>query len=212
LLNAFNISNFNIATVEGFYGILFTYFALFIAIYAVLLGANIIGKEERDKTVEFLCTKPVERTQIMVTKIGLSVVNILIFVGFLSGLALILGSQYNPTEDFATYIGLCAAAYFLIGLAFMGIGVLLASAIRRYRYAGLIAAAVAVIAFFLSIISGLIEELEFLKYFTPLKYFDTVEMLNELTIQVWPVAVSLAIFLICTIAGIIIYGKRDLLV
>ena len=53
LLDAFKMNSFNLTTLTGFYGILFTYFALMLSIQAILKGNSIISKEERDKTVEF---------------------------------------------------------------------------------------------------------------------------------------------------------------
>jgi len=64
--------------------------------------------------------------------------------------------------------------------------------------------------YFLSIISGLNENLTFLKYFTPFKYFNPATLLNESRIDVNYVLLSLGIIIVCISGGYITYARRDL--
>ena len=59
---------FNLTTISGFFGIMFTYFALLLSIAATMWGSDIISKEERDKTVEFSLTLPVTRSRVVTAK------------------------------------------------------------------------------------------------------------------------------------------------
>ena len=59
VLDVFNMQAFNLTTLSGFFGIMFSYYALLLSIAAAMWGADIISKEERDKTVEFSLTLPV---------------------------------------------------------------------------------------------------------------------------------------------------------
>ena len=61
LMKAFGISDVNIASVDGFYTVFFLYFMLLASIHAVMFGAVVISKEERDHSADFLFTKPVKR-------------------------------------------------------------------------------------------------------------------------------------------------------
>jgi len=51
LLDAFTMQAFNLTTITGFFGVMFTYLALILSIAAAMWGSDIISKEERDKTV-----------------------------------------------------------------------------------------------------------------------------------------------------------------
>ncbi|MFZ7101740.1 MAG: ABC transporter permease subunit [Peptococcaceae bacterium] len=73
------LGSFDLATVGGYYGVLFVYLAVMAAIHAAMLGAIIISKEERDKTAEFLFVKPISRSKIITAKLGAALVNILLF-------------------------------------------------------------------------------------------------------------------------------------
>ncbi|CAM5207458.1 ABC transporter OS=Lysinibacillus sphaericus OX=1421 GN=LYSIN_01899 PE=4 SV=1 [Lysinibacillus sphaericus] len=56
-------NDLDLTKASGYYGMLFLYLVLMATIHAVMLGATIIAKEERDKTSEFLFVKPVSRSK-----------------------------------------------------------------------------------------------------------------------------------------------------
>ncbi|MBN1584368.1 MAG: hypothetical protein JXA89_26920 [Anaerolineae bacterium] len=47
IMDALNMRAFNLATLSGFYGVMFIYFGLMGAIAAAMWGSDIISKEER---------------------------------------------------------------------------------------------------------------------------------------------------------------------
>ena len=79
MLTIFGIGNFDLSKASGYYGMLFLYLLLMGNIHAAMLGADIISKEERDKTAEFLCSKPISRHKIVTSKLLAALVNIIIF-------------------------------------------------------------------------------------------------------------------------------------
>ena len=64
--------------------------------------------------------------------------------------------------------------------------------------------------YFLSVLSGLSEKLEFLKYFTPFKYFDPALLLRESRIDLAYVALSAGIIALCLVGAYLTYSRRDL--
>ncbi|HNX92769.1 MAG TPA: ABC transporter permease subunit, partial [Syntrophomonas sp.] len=66
---SFNILIDSIATLEGFYSFVFSFVLLCGAIQAMNLGTAIVSKEVREKTADFLLTKPVSRIAIMTSKL-----------------------------------------------------------------------------------------------------------------------------------------------
>lgn len=75
----FGIASFDLSKASGFYGVIFSYLVLMAAIHASMLGSNIISKEERDKTAEFLMVKPVSRNKVVTSKLLAAFLNIVIF-------------------------------------------------------------------------------------------------------------------------------------
>jgi len=64
--------------------------------------------------------------------------------------------------------------------------------------------------YFLSVVSGLSRDLEFLKYFSPFKYFDIASLLHDSRIDITFVGISAGIIAVCLVGAYVSYSKRDL--
>ena len=101
-------------------------------------------------------------------------------------------------------------AMFAIELIFLAIGLLLGCAMKQYKRAGSTAVAIILATYFMSIMSGMQEKLDFLKYFTPFKYFDAGELFRSGTMNGTYLLISAAIIVVSLAAAYWIYNKRDL--
>jgi ABC-2 type transport system permease protein len=101
-------------------------------------------------------------------------------------------------------------AMFVIELIFLAIGLLLGCAMKKYRRSGSAAVAIILVAYFLSVISSMQANLDFLKYITPLKYFDPARMLKDGRLDAGFLLLSAVIIVACTGTAYWVYGKRDL--
>ena len=210
LLAAFNFQAFNLTTITGFFGLMFSYFALLLSIAAAMWGSDIISKEERDKTVEFSLTLPVTRSRLVTAKTLAALVNCIGLLLITWAVSLVSAAQYQPDSEFYSFLRLCMLALFIMQLIFLAIGILLGCAMKRYKRASAVAVALLLGTYFLSVISSLNKNLEFLKYFSPFKYFDPGVLLREARLDVTFVGLSLAIILVSMVGAYLTYARRDL--
>jgi ABC-2 type transport system permease protein len=210
LLEAFSFQAFNLTTVTGFFGVMFTYFALLLSIAAAMWGSDVISKEERDKTVEFALTLPVTRSRVVTAKALAALVNCIGLLLITWGASLVSVAQYQPDSEFYQFLRLCMLALFIMQLIFLAIGIFLGCAMKRYKRAGAVAIALLLGTYFLSVISGLNKDLEFLKYFSPFKYFDAGLLMREARLDVTFVLLSAAIILASMVGAYLTYARRDL--
>ncbi len=210
MLAAMNMQAFNLTTVTGFFGIMFTYFALLLSIAAALWGSDIISKEERDKTVEFSLTLPVTRSRLVTAKALAALVNCLGLLLITWGVSLVGAAKYHPDSEFYRFLGLCMLALFIMQLIFLAIGIFLGCAMQRYRRASSVTVSLLLGTYFLSILSTLDQDLDFLKYFSPFKYFDPGKLLRESRLDLTFVWLSLAIILVSMVGAYLSYARRDL--
>ena len=210
LLEALNMRAFNLTTLSGFYGIMFIYFGLMGAIAAAMWGSEIISKEERDKTVEFSLVLPVSRSRVITAKALAALVNCLAFVLITWAVSLVAVRSYNPDQAFHDFLRLEMQAMLAIELIFLAIGLLLGCAMKQYKLSGSTAVGIILVTYFMSIISGMQEKLDFLKYFTPFKYFDAGELFRSGKMDVTYLLLSAAIIVVCVAAAYWTYNKRDL--
>jgi ABC-2 type transport system permease protein len=212
MLDAMSLRAFNLTTVTGFFGIMFLYFGLMGAIAAAMWGSDMISREERDKTVEFSLVLPVTRSKVVTAKALAALVNCVLFVLVTWGGSLVAVPPYNPDQAFYQYLALQMAALFMIELIFLSVGLLLGCAMKRYKLSGSTAIGIILVTYFMSVITGMKDSLDFLKYFTPFKYFDAAQMLSSMKMDGAYLAISAGIIIVCVTTAYIIYNKRDLYV
>lgn len=204
------MGSFDLTTISGFYGMFYLYLLLMAAIHASMLGTNIISKEERDKTTEFLMVKPVSRGKIVTAKLLAGLFNVIVFnlVTLIFSIALL--GKYTDGGDITEEIVTLMGGMFLLQLMFLFLGTGIAAANRHSRSTASIATATLLVSFILSTAISINSKLEGLKYITPFKYFEASELLNGEGFQ--PVFLILSVLIIAALisATYIFYRKRDL--
>jgi ABC-2 type transport system permease protein len=124
--------------------------------------------------------------------------------------SLVSVAQYEPDSEFYTFLSLSMLALFIVQMIFLAVGVFLGCAMKQYKRASAVAVSLLLGTYFLSVLSGLSENLEFLKYFSPFKYFDPAMLLHESRIDLTFVLLSAGIIAVCLVGAYLTYSKRDL--
>jgi len=210
VLEAMNMGAFNLTTLTGFYGVMFIYFGLMGAMAAAMWGSDIISKEERDKTVEFSLVLPVSRSKVITAKALAALINCIAFVLITWGISIAAVQSYNPDQAFYKNLSLEMQAMFLIELVFLAVGLFLGCAMKQYKRSGSTAVAIILVTYILSILSGMQEKLDFLKYFSPFKYFDAGQLFISGKFESTYLLISAVIIIACVAAGYLVYNRRDL--
>lgn len=124
-----------------------------------MMAGSMIVKEESEKTVEFLLSKPVSRGGIVAEK-GLAVfTNLFLFNAVLSFINY-AGFRYAGDEAMDMKI------FFMISLAISAI-------MRKSRAVTSISLAIVLLSYFFDIVQSIAEKFEPLKYVTPFEYVDS---------------------------------------
>jgi len=210
LLDAFSLRAFNLTTLTGYYGVMFIYFALMGGIAAAMWGSDIISKEERDKTVEFSLVLPVSRSRVITAKALAALVNCIAFVLVTWAVSLVAVRSYSPDQAFFSFLRLEMVAILVIELIFLALGLLLGCAMQQYKRSASTAVAIILVTYFLSIISTMQANLDWLKYFTPFRYFDAGELLRSGSMSSTFLLISAAIVVVCVVVAYVTYDRRDL--
>ncbi|MFB6804163.1 ABC transporter permease subunit [Peribacillus butanolivorans] len=203
-------SDLDLTKASGYYGMLFLYLLLMATIHAVMLGATIIAKEERDKTSEFLFVKPVSRSKVITNKLLAAFTNIVIFnlATFVS--SIILLGKYSDGVAVYGEIAILMAAMFFLQVLFMVIGSALAAVKKKPKTAASVAAGILLLTYLLSIVIDLNENLEGLRYLTPFKYFEAKNVMYGGGLDVIFVVISVILILTLLVVTYVFYKKRDL--
>ncbi|MGM0839284.1 MAG: ABC transporter permease subunit [Bacillota bacterium] len=209
-LQAFlGVGSLDMSTASGFYGVLFLYILLLSTIHATMIGATIISKEERDKTIEFLFVKPLPRKKI----IGIKLLAALTQVGILSiitwSASLLIVGRYSEGESIISDIGITMFGMLILQVLFLVIGTAIAASTKKPGKAATLAAGVLLVTFILSFAIDLSEKIEGLKYLTPFKYFEAKNVMDG-GLELMFVGISVVLIGVLAVSTFILYDKRDL--
>lgn len=173
LAKAFGMDDQTWSRILGFYSTYYgVYIVVLISIYTASTGANILSKEERERTAEFLLTKPITRGEIFKTKMTtLFTLSVIIFT--IQTISAILGLMIFGEQDFEWRIFfVMQSSGFILMLFFTACGVLLSTFLTpKKNFMGMVVG-LTFGTYFLNAIGKSTTETEVLGYFSPFYYFD----------------------------------------
>ena len=176
----------------------------------MLLGSTILSKEERDRTAEYLFTRPVSRRQVIGSKLVASFINIVILNVITSITLLANSSNYAKDNNFYKFLALLGLSTFIFQMVFLSIGMLVSSISKKSKQSGSISVSILVITFLISSLVNMVGKVDYLKYITPFKYFEASKILDNLKLEPEFLILSLAIIVVGIAGTFIFYPSRDL--
>ena len=210
LKSIMGMGTFDLSTATGYYGMLFFYLAMMATIHAAMLGANIIAKEERDKTAEFLFVKPISRGKIITSKLLASFVNLLILNLITLVTSILMVQSYSKGEAVSGDIIKLMVGMFILQLIFLFIGTAIAAISKQPKTASSLATGILLLTFILSIAIDMSSRIDNLKYLTPFKYFDAKNLIYARGFEPIYVILSIVIIAVLFWATYVFYSGRDL--
>lgn len=213
MVKAFGMDQLSIGDLTGYYGVrVYTMTTLLGSVYAAILAANIVAKEENDKTIEFLLAKPITRREILTIKWLVVMVNILI-LNAVSLLVSFVGFQMAKGYDVSfKAIYLLTMATVFLHFTFAAVAFLLSTMMRKTRNASSFALGLVFVTYFMSMMSSISDDLSFLKYVSPFKYVDAAPIINELQIDPLYMVLMIVIISVSIVSAYVIYQKKDIVV
>lgn len=204
---AFGMDSLNIGSFLGYYAIeLMNTVGLAGALFAGYMGIQLIVKEEREHTSEYLMTLPVTRKHVWFEKLAVLFSKLTVMHLFIGVLAFVLTRVVG--EDFSSALVRLHLAMFLshvqIGLLCFGIG----SLFRRINSG--VGIGIAGIFYFLNIMKNLLERLRFIEWITPFAYTEPAEVIQNNGID-WPLVLAgFGVAMFVAWIGFVYYQKKDL--
>lgn len=208
LRKAIGLSFETLATLLGFFSYSFLYIKLSGAVQAMNLGLSIISKETRDKTADFLLTKPVTRTQVITSKLFAALTS-LVFTNLAFLASVMVMASFVKTEDFSEQALLMVSVTLLfIQLIFLSLGIMIAVLIPKIKSVISISLGMVFTFFILGMISSSTAD-KGLRYLTPFNFFDNQYIIRTLEYEGEFIFIGLSIIFTAVLTSYWIYGKKD---
>lgn len=193
----------------SYFGMIYNFILIAISIFAVVLGAGILSKDEKQKTIEFLYALEVSRLELYLSKVITAYLGVIIVI-MGAAVSTILCGLINGGETFhlmdIIQIIKCAS---ITPFVFLGIGTMIAGITSKVS-GGSAGSVLVILSYVLGFLSTMVSDgLTWLKYASPFEVLspDGVLVLSsQVMLAMGGYFVALVIFVVI---GGIWYCKRD---
>lgn len=204
---AFGMDRLSIATLEGYYATeIAMIHALGGAMFAAILGSNLLSKEEYGHTIEFLAVLPITRGKIVFQKY-LAFVSMLVTFQILTSASYLLGfavmDEKIPWEHFMVL----TATQFLLLLE-IGTICFCVSAFSRKNVMG-IGLGIVFLFFVADIMCRIVPAIEDMKYVVPFSYCNATDIFTDTKISAGSVILGIVVVVVTYVSACIKYQKKD---
>lgn len=210
LLMAFGMNGIDMSTVLGYFGLIFTFCQICIAIQAANYGFGLVSVEETDMTADFLLAKPVSRPYILTHKLlaaitALTITNIVVWISSFVFITMFsAGKSYDTTSLLLLLLSIA-----IFQLVFLTVGMVISLLVKRVRNVTTYTMALVFGMYILSAFGGMLGK-DTIEIITPFKHFEPNYIINHAAYNLPLVLLSLAFILISVVGSYRLYTTRNI--
>ena len=187
------------------------YMELLGSIFSMVLGANILMKEEYGKTAEYLMSRPVSRTEIFSTKFFLAFMNIFLLNLVTSLIGLISLLLFKSGELHLRPYFILVFYTLLLNLFFGSLGLLVAALHKRARHVTFLCVGIVLVCYFIYTISRIQGIDGDWGYITPFKWVSIDLLVPGYGIKAWSLFLFLGTTAFMVLSAGLVYRRKDIL-
>lgn len=206
--DAFGLEKLSIATLAGFYATeVGTVHALGGAMFAAIISACMLSKEEDGHTGEFLFSQPVSREKVITAKLLSVITNIVLFNVIASAiyvLAIVILGEDMPMKEFFIFHLMQTFMQIEVGAVCFGI-----SAFMKKNKFG-IGLGIVLLLYGYDLMARVVPDLSDYNVISPFSYSNASDILSGSPIPVAAIVIGAMVTVIGLVLAYVVYGKRDL--
>ena len=208
MIKMFNMDISGIDSVFGWFKTEgYVFLILILSLYSGLLGSSILLKEESDKTIEYLNSKPVSRNKIVTSKLVVGLINI-ISVVLLVTLFNLIGLYLSNDLQLRTFL-LLSLSVLLTAIPTFTIILFISTFFNKTKKLSGLSIGVVFISYFFNMISNMGDKVEIFKYFSLFTLSDSRNIITTNNININLIIISLIISILSIIGTYIRYNKKE---
>ncbi len=213
MLQLFGLANAqSLSELQGYLPFVFIFIQLIVANHASLVGMKTLSQEESERTADFLFTKPISRNQLFVSKMLSSLIELFaIFCVVVFSMHISIAFFVKDISEHTEALSVIYGSIVLFQGLFFSISVLISMTTKYVRSTISYAIGLSFFMYAVYSIKQLIDS-QWMSYFTPFSYFEASKIFDSGSLDSTFVFVSIGLILGCTLAGYLLFKKRDLFI
>jgi ABC-2 type transport system permease protein len=206
------ISNFNdFLSVLGFYSVNnIIYMMVLGSIFAIVLSANILLKEEYNKTAEYLLTRPITRSEVFFSKSAVLFLNIFL-LNLVTALAGLISIEIVRNGTYSVKAFFILSLYtFLLNLMFGSIGLFMSTLVKKPKPITTLSIGLVLFFYFIYTLSKITESAANIGYLSPFKFVNVNATDPSYKLSAWHLLYFLGTSLLLTGISFRLYRRKDI--
>ena len=210
LLIAFGMVDMDLSTILGFYGLVFVFVQICLAIQAANYGISLVSLEETEWTADFLMSKPVGRKKIMTSKLlaaatALGLTELFVWFASLIYLIIFRGDQLIPIEPML----LLLFSMPVFQVFFLAVGMLISLLVKRVRNVTPFSMGLVFGLYILNAFGDMIGE-EGMEILSPFNHFAPSSIIKNNAWDAPLVMISVVVSIFALAASYWLYARRNI--
>ena len=207
---AFGLNGVDLSTVLGYFGFVFLFAQICLAIQAANYGFSLVSVEESEWTADFLLAKPVARTRVLTTKLlaalsGLTITNIVVWLSSFGFINLFRGDRTYETKPLL----LLLVSIVAFQLFFLSAGLVISLLVKRIRSVTSYSMALGFGMYLLSVFGDMLGK-SVLEDMTPFKHFEPNYIIQHGAYDLPLVLISALVIVVALAGSYVLYTRRDI--
>lgn len=210
LLLAFGMENMDWSNVLGYFGLVFLFCQICLAIQAANYGFGLVSIEESELTADFLLAKPVGRTSIMNSKLlaaftSLTITNLVVWIVSFVCIALFAEGEEYPVKSLVMLL----LSIVVFQLFFLSVGLAISLLMKRVRSVTPLSMGLVFGLYILNVFGDMLGK-KSLEVISPFTQFDPNYILKNSAWDMSFVWISFVGILISVVASYMLYARRNI--
>jgi ABC-2 type transport system permease protein len=186
----------------------FSFVPLIIGLFATGAGANLLARDEEGGTLDLILAHPVSRTVLFWGRFLANTLVIIILL-LISWASLLLTMTWSENFTIPAFeLLLPFVSLFGILMSFMTLALLFSMLLPARSMASMLTSMLVVASFFITLLSGVVDELERAADFSPLTYMETATAIEDGLNLTW-FGIFIAIDLVLVLISWQLFQRRD---
>ena len=176
--------------------------------FFAILGGTILLKEQSDKTIEFLFSKPIKKSSIVTSKLLTGLIYIFAF-NLIISLTTLIGLNLSNDFNFKHWLYSSIAPIF-VHTFFFCTSLLVSNYFKKTNKSITTNLGIVFGTYLIGVLSLMSEKIEFLKYFSPFEYINSKTIITNNSLDIFNLFL-LTTYIIITLVGLYnTYDKKEL--
>lgn len=210
LLIAFGMTDMDWSTILGYFGLVFTFAQICLAIQAANYGFSLVSVEETEWTADFLLSKPVGRIQIITSKLlaaltSLVITNVVVWISSFVFINIFRGEH----ELLVKPLVLLLLSMIVFQLFFLSVGMVISLLVKRIRNVTPYSMGLVFGLYILNAFGGMIGK-KSLEILSPFQHFAPSYIIKHAAWDMPLVMISVVIIIVSFIASYFLYARRNI--